>query len=146
MILQKRNETTFYYANPTGEYDLILDENGYRTGEKRIRYGAPIKMRGNISPATGSVSIEQFGSVEAYDKVIVLSDPTTGITMNSVFWIDQMPAGDDEGLEPGESLEPSESLMPSGTEQEYIPYDYIIGHVSRSLNHMSVAVKAVDVK
>lgn len=141
----KRNETIFYFANPVS-VEPILDENGFRTGEKRITYTLPIKKSGNISPATGSVSIEQFGSVEAYDKVIVLCEPNLDVRPTSVFWIDQLPQDATEGLEPGDSLEPSEGLTPATGSDGNVPYDYIIGHVSRSKNSISITVKAVDVK
>lgn len=116
-----RNEREFYYANPIG-VEQVTDARGFRTGEKRIVYGEPVKCKGNISPATGSVSIEQFGSVEAYDKVIVMCEPDLPVTMNSVFWVD------DQNIN-----------------ETYTNYDYIIGHISRSLNSISIAIKAVDV-
>lgn len=116
-----RNERTFYYANPLG-VEPVLDEHGFRTGEKRIVYCEPVECKGNISPATGSVSIEQFGSVEAYDKVIVMCEPDLPVTMNSVFWVDDLEIN-----------------------ATYTNYDYIIGHISRSLNSISIAIKAVDV-
>lgn len=121
MRILVRNEREFYYSNPLGE-EIILDDYGNKTGEKRIVYSEPVKCRGNISPATGSVSIEQFGSVEAYDKVIVMCDPDLPVTMNSVFWIDDLDIN-----------------------ETYSNYDYIIGHISRSLNSISIAVKSVDV-
>lgn len=144
MRILRRNEVTFCYANPVG-VEKLRDTNGFYTGEKRVVYGAPITKRANISPATGSVSIEMFGSVEAYDKVIVLCEPDLDVTASSVFWIDQLPVDPTDGLEPGDSLEPSEALMPfDGTTGE-VPYDYIVGHISRSLTSISIAVKAVDV-
>ena len=142
MRIQRRNEQVFYYANPTG-VEQITDTNGHKTGERRVVYGDAVKARGNISPATGSVSIEQFGSVEAYDKVIVMCEPDIDINMNTVFWIDVMPDST-PALLPGEELFPSDDLYPA--EEIVEQYDYIIGHISRSLNSVSIAVKKVDVQ
>ena len=118
----KRNERTFYYANPLGA-EKVYDSDGFYTGEKQLRYGEPVQCRGNISPATGSVSIEMFGTVEAYDKVIVLCDPNLDVKMTSVFWIDED--------------EPNAACN---------NFDYIVGHISRSINSISIAVKKVDVR
>ena len=145
MRLLKRNERVFYYANPVG-IEKIRDDEGYLTGEKRVLYSEPIKLKGNIGPATGAVSIEQFGSVEAYDKVIVLCDPDLDVNMSSVFWIDQLPADPKYGLSPDAELEPSGSLTPADGSSGAVDYDYIIGHISRSLTSISIAVKAVDVR
>ena len=118
----KRNEQRFYYAN-LNRIEKVLDENGLYTGEKRAVYDDPVECYGNISPATGSVSIEMFGAVEAYDKVIVICDPDMNVSMTTVFWIDDSPVSEDHD-----------------------DYDYIVGHVSRSLNSIAIAVKAVDVR
>ena len=118
----KRNEQTFYYANPTGE-ERVIDSDGYYTGEKSIVYGTPVECHGNISSAIGSVSIEMFGTVEAYDKTLVLCDPDLDVNMTSVFWIDSLEIAEDRKN-----------------------FDYIVGHISRSLNSISIAVKKVDVR
>ena len=142
MRIQKRNEVVFYYANPL-RHDHIRNADGLMTGEKQIVYSDPVCKKGNISPATGSVSIEYFGTVEAYDKVIALCEPDVDINMTSVFWIDMMPDGS-PGLQPVDDLHPADTVFPA--DQVTRSYDYIVGRISRSLNTVLIAVKKVDTR
>ena len=118
----KRNEQSFWYANLADD-EPIRDENGLRTGESRLTYAEPVLCRGNIAPATGTVSIEQFGTVEAYDRVIVLCDPDLPIASTAVFWLN------------GEEPLPDRSN-----------FDHIVGRIGRSLNSITILVKEVDVQ
>lgn len=114
----KRNKVKFYYA-PFLERQR--SEKGY--GFRSI-YGEAVAEMGNISPATGNTSVEQFGNNVDYDKVIVLDDPNTPIDENSILFLD---------------IEPQKN-----TDGDYI-YDYVVKKVARSLNSTSIAVSKVSV-
>ena len=111
----KRNQRVFYYA-PFIRED---PENNYRPV-----YGEPVEIRGNISPGTGSTSVEQFGTNIEYDKVIVLDDVNCPIDESSLLFLD---------------LEPSKNTL-----GDYV-YDYIVKKVAPSLNSVSIAISRVKV-
>ena len=112
----KRNKRSFYYALYTGKERF---NHTYRP-----LYGDAIRLTGNISPANGVTSVEQFGNNVDYDKVIVLDDPHCPITENSVLFIDVDPERNSDG--------------------DYL-YDYIVRKVARSLNSVSIAISKVVV-
>lgn len=111
----KRNQRVFYYA-PFIRED---PENDYRPV-----YGEPVEMRGNISPGTGSTSVEQFGTNIEYDKVIVLDEPDCSIDESSILFLDLEPRTNAHG--------------------DYV-YDYIVKKVAPSLNSVSIAISKVKV-
>ena len=112
----QRNKTPFYYA-PFVSRERV--GNGYKPV-----YGDPVAMRGNISPATGSTSVEQFGNNVEYDKVIVIDDPNCPIDENSILFVEVEPTTNASG--------------------DYV-YDYIVKRVARSLNSVSIAISKVKV-
>lgn len=117
----KRNETAFYYMLYLGT-ENITDSLGYETGEKSVRYGNAELMFANVSPATGQSTVEQFGSLDRYDKVIVTDDLLCPIDENTVLFIDIPPTYDSNGNP---------------------LYDYIVRRVAKSLNSISIAVSKV---
>lgn len=60
-------------------------------------YGDPIMTRGNISPGKGEVVYQMFGLDDMYDRVIGPLPINTPISEDSVLWIDNVPALDDNG-------------------------------------------------
>lgn len=112
----ERNKRTFYYALFS---ERVREGNGYRSV-----YSEPVALRGNISPATGSAHVEQFGNNVVYDKVIVLDNPDCPIDENSILFIEVEPELNAVG--------------------DYV-YDYIVKKVARSLNSVSIAISKVKV-
>ena len=140
-----RNKRPFWFCL-FDEKIPIVDEYGNETGESIIRYGTPIKMSANISPASGYAQTEQFGNLDNYDKVIVTDWMDCPIDENSVLFIEK-------DVEYGEAITidytPSETVL---GEDEVIPvivevplYNYTVRRVAKSLNHISIAVRKVDV-
>lgn len=116
------NKRPFWYALYSGTVDVY--EDGYKTGEKVVSYAAPVKCYGNISPASGSSVVEQFGTNERYDKVIVLdTDAAPQIDEHTVLCVD---------------IEPSYS-------GGQLVYDYVVKKVAKSLNHVSIAISKVAI-
>ena len=66
----QRNKRDVWYALYLGEQDAI-DADGNYTGETEVVYDKPVKIRANVSPATGQANIEMFGNFTDYDRVVV---------------------------------------------------------------------------
>lgn len=123
MKAMERNKRTFWYCL----YDRkepIIDEDGNETGEEQIVYKPAQSLRANISAASGSSQVEQFGNLAGYDKVIVLDDTSCLIDENAVLFIDKEPEYDDDGKP---------------------LYDYRVKRVAKSLNSVSIAATKVSV-
>lgn len=123
MKVMERNKRTFWYCL----YDRkepIIDEDGNETGEEQIVYKPAQSIRANISAASGSSQVEQFGNLAGYDKVIVLDDTSCLIDENTVLFIDKEPEHDDDGKP---------------------LYDFMVKRVAKSLNSVSIAATKVSV-
>lgn len=123
MKTMKRNQVPFWYLLYDRE-EYFKDEYGNESGELTIFYKPAVKMEANVSAATGSAQVEQFGNFAGYDKVIVTDDLSCPIDENSVLFIDKEP----EYAKDGTPL-----------------YDYIVKRVAKSLNSISYAVSKVSV-
>lgn len=97
---------------------------GKRIGREQGALSERVAFEANVSAATGSAQVEQFGNYAGYDKVIVTDDITCPIDENTVLFIDKEP----EYSEDGTPL-----------------YDYIVKRVARSLNSVAYAVSKVSV-
>ena len=118
-----RNKSPFWYLL----YDRKVsakDEYGNETGEGIVFYKSAVAMSANISAATGSAQVEQFGNFAGYDKVIVTDDRSCPIDENTVLFIDKKPQYDEDGKP---------------------LYDYMVRRVAKSLNSISYAVSKVTV-
>ena len=119
----KRNQVSLWYLL----YDHkgpVKDEDGNETGESQVFYKTAVQMCANVSAATGTAQVEQFGNLAGYDKVIVTDDLTCPIDENTVLFLDKEPEYDDDGLP---------------------LYDYLVKRVAKSLNSISYAVSKVSV-
>lgn len=129
-----RNKIALWYAPYIGKNE-ILDEDGHRTGQYAIEYGAPVRIKANVSAARGAAGTEQFGEDLSYDKVIVCENPRLGIDEYSVLWVDTVPKCDKHG-----------KLVVDESGNELTPYDYIVTRVARSINSVSIAISKVNVR
>lgn len=123
MKVMERNKRTFWYCLYDSK-EPIIDEDGNETGEEQIVYKPVQSLRANISAASGSSQVEQFGNLAGYDKVIVLDDTSCPIDENTVLFIDKEPEYDDDGKP---------------------LYDYMVKRVAKSLNSVSIAATKVSV-
>lgn len=123
MRCMARNKRQFHYCLFKGVAPVVDDE-GYETGDKLRSYAPPVTMRANISAASGTAQVEQFGQFISYDKVIVTDDMTCPIDEHSVLFIDKAPEFDSDGTP---------------------LYDYVVKRVAKSLNSISIAVSKVSV-
>ena len=86
MLSQDINKRQFHYCLFQGSEDLE-DINGYKTGEKRLVYAAPVAMSANVSEAKGRSEAEQFGTDLKYDKVILTCEMDCPIDEETILWI-----------------------------------------------------------
>jgi hypothetical protein len=123
MKVMERNKSPFWYLLYERK-SLILDDDGNETGESKVSYKAAVSMRANVSAASGSAQVEQFGSFVSYDKVIITDELSCPIDENTVLFIDKEPVYADDGTP---------------------LYDYVVKRVAKSLNSISYAVSKVTV-
>lgn len=123
MKLLLRNLSTVYYCLYKGR-EPLRDESGCETGESRMVYCRPRRLRCSVSPAAGSAQAHLFGNLTAYDKVLVTDDLHCPIDENTVLFVDKRPAFAEDGTPLG---------------------DYRVRRTARSLNFLSCAVSKVDV-
>lgn len=118
------NKRTFYYCLYSTK-TKILDTDGNFTGDYTTGYSEAVEAKGNISAATGSADLEQFGTGIEYDKVIVLQGTNWAIDEHTVLFIDIEPSYADK-------------------KQTQPNYNYIVTRVAKSLNHTTLAIKRVE--
>lgn len=116
----KRNKQVFYSAHFVDK-EMITETDEYgnvsETGEWRITRTWPVKHYGNISPAKGVNTTQDFGINIDYDLVIVMDNIDCPFTESDVFWID--------------------------VEPETENYNYVATRIAKSINSFSIAVKRV---
>lgn len=119
-----RNKRPFIYCLYDEAGTPLYDEYGNETGEIKVGYSEPVTAYGNISPATGQSLTEMFGSLDSYDKVIVMDDVNTPINTETVLFV-------------GKEYEENAEGMPV--------YNYTVRRVARSLNFVAIAIAEVKV-
>lgn len=123
MKLLKRNTRTVQFCNYSGK-QYVVDDEGYKTGEYTTAYTTPRELVCNISPASGIVQSEIFGTLDGYNRVLITDDMTITVDENTVFCVDVEPKYNNGSVN----------------------YDYIVKRVARSLNNISILLAKVDVK
>lgn len=118
----QRNKRNVWYALYLGENEEQSADENY-TGEMNIYYSEPVRIRANVSPATGQNDLEPFGDIADYDKIVVTDEVDIPIDENSILWIDTAP------------------VVGHGIDG----YNYTVNRVARSFNSVSIAVRKVDV-
>ena len=116
MRLMHRNLQTVYYALWEGKTPVMSD--GYETGEYTDSYSYPTELKCNVSPERSYDIQEMFGPMTPYERVLITTDMDCPVDETSVFWIDAPTTG---------------------------PYNYVVRRVAKSLNHLSITVRKVDV-
>ena len=135
------NKRGFWFCNYVGKEE-IHDINGNYSGEYVLIYEGPVRMEANISPAAGSSSVEQFGNLDNYDKVIVTDDINCPIDENTVLFVDKAPETteiityEEDPEEPGTYIEAAMAVP---------LYDYTVRRIAKSLNSVSIAIQKVSV-
>ena len=141
MRLMKRNLKPVYYCLYLGQKSK-LDADGYETGETEIIYGDPTLQMCNVSPATGAIQMELFGSIEDYDKILITDNMDCPIDENTVLYVDESPVRVLR-LKLQFPVSPFGNVLAMSTIQN--PYEYVVRRVSKSLHHINYAISKVKV-
>ena len=83
----RRNQQPVFFKLYEGEEEII-DEYGNATGSYIPIYGSLKSTMLCVSPNKGNSEVEQFGSLEDYDRTITTADTSCQIDENTVLWVD----------------------------------------------------------
>lgn len=122
MVSLAENRQTVYYAELLG-YTDVLDDDGYKTGEKEKSYSEPQPFLIYVSPSRGDAAWMPFGISHEYTNVMSTCDRDCPITETSVLWIGKSPR-DGEG--------------------NVTDFNYTVERRAEGLNSILYAIKRVD--
>ena len=139
MHVLDRNKEDLYYANPTG-WAYVTDLNGFKTGEKLISYGKPVKTRMSMASSSGAnnlgsqgmAEVEPYGLQTGYTHRAVTHDLSCTMYEESHVWY---------------KITPTRTVTKNGIEtEEAVPHNFVVVRRSPSLNHVTYYLKEVDVQ
>ena len=104
------------YAFYQGVTDVV-NEDGELTGEHEISYSEPVKALMNVSGGRGQANINLFGIGSSSMRTIVTEDLETPFSNETVFWVE--------------------------TDPDTEPFDYRVVNISRTVNHVVIAIDEV---
>ena len=139
MRILERNKQDMWYSNPTS-VAYAEDSNGFKTGEKTITYGTPVKTRMSMAISSGANNLGSQGiaTVEPYGLV-------TGYTHRAVTEDLNCPMGELSHVWFG--ILPTRSVTNNGVETEVaVPHNFVVVRKAKSLNHLIYYLKEVDVQ
>lgn len=132
MRVLSRNKQTIWFANPTG-FQYAEDDNGFKTGEKTIAYGTPIKAKMSMAISSGANNLGSQGIAEVEPYGIV-----TGYTHRAVT--------EDLNCAMGEESRVWYGIDPVDNESHAVPHNFEVVRKAKSLNHLIYYLKEVDVQ
>lgn len=146
MHVLERNKEYLWYANPTGE-EYVTDANGYKTGERKITYATPTKVKMSIAISSGAnnlgsqgmAELERYGIATGYTHRAVTDDMDCQMGEESLVWYKIEPT----------RIETRERII-NGQRQEVqtlipVPHNFKVVRKAQSLNHLIYYLKEVDV-
>lgn len=83
----RRNQQTVQFKRFISKTE-ILDDYGNPIGSFETVYGALEKADLCVSPNKGDTTVQQFGSLEDYDRSMTTADTACGIDENAILWLD----------------------------------------------------------
>lgn len=113
-----RNQQPVFYKLQEGEEEIV-DEYGNPTGSFIPIYSPLKSAMLCVSPNKGNSEVQQFGSLEDYDRTMTTANTNVDIDENSVLWVD---GADTEG-----------------------PYNYIVKRRAPWKNSIQFAIQQVKV-
>ena len=146
MHVLERNKEYLWYANPTGE-TYSTDANGYKTGERKITYATPAKVKMSMAISSGAnnlgsqgmAELERYGIATGYTHRAVTDDMDCPMGEESLVWYKIEPT----------RIETRERII-NGQRQEVqtlipVPHNFKVVRKAQSLNHLIYYLKEVDV-
>lgn len=82
-----RNQQPVFFKLYEGEEEIV-DEYGNPTGSFLPVYSSLKSAMLCVSPNKGNSEVQQFGSLEDYDRTMTTADTNIKIDENSVLWVD----------------------------------------------------------
>ena len=82
-----RNQQPVFFKLYEGEEEIV-DEYGNPTGSFLPVYSSLKSTMLCVSPNKGNSEVQQFGSLEDYDRTMTTADTKVAIDENSVLWVD----------------------------------------------------------
>ena len=82
-----RNQQRVFFKLYEGEEEIV-DEYGNQTCSFLPVYGPLRSAMLCVSPNRGNSEVQQFGSLEDYDRTMTTADTKVAIDENSVLWVD----------------------------------------------------------
>ena len=139
MMTMAINERPIWYAL-YDRSETITDAYGNEV-DTRVVYKTPVKMFANVSEATGNSRVQPFGNLPDYDRVIVTDWMECPIDEDTVLCVDCEPSY----TPPSASSSTVTTASTPGDETSScdLIYDYVVRRVSRSLNHVAIAIAKV---
>lgn len=133
MRILERNKQDLWYSNPTA-VAYATDSNGFKTGEKNITYGTPVKTRMSMAISSGAnnlgsqgiATVEPYGLVTGYTHRAVTEDLNCPMGELSHVWF---------GILPTKTVHDQEVA---------VPHNFVVVRKAKSLNHMIYYLKEVD--
>ena len=113
------NKQPMWYALCTGKSEVI-DEYGNHTGVYEMTYSEPVYYPVNMSESRNIVNFEAFGITADYDRTFVTSDLSCPIKEDTIIWF--------------------------GADPATAPHNYVVHRIANSLNSITIAIRAVDVR
>lgn len=137
-----RNKEYLWYANPTGE-QYVTDANGYKTGERKITYATPTKVKMSMAISSGAnnlgsqgmAELERYGIATGYTHRAVTDDMDCPMGEESLVWYKIEPTRTVEETVDGQTVE---TEVP-------VPHNFKVVRKAQSLNHLIYYLKEVDV-
>lgn len=82
-----RNQQPVFFKLYEGEEEIV-DEYGNPTGSFLPVYSSLKSAMLCVSPNKGNSEVQQFGSLEDYDRTMTTADTKNAIDENAVLWVD----------------------------------------------------------
>lgn len=148
MVSLAENRQTVWYSELISVVD-VLDEDGYKTGEKEKTYSEPKPFLIYVSPARGDATWMPFGISHSYTNVMSTCDLDCPIEETSVLWIGIAPEPlSNVAVNDGAALvTPKGTLIrvpDTGEDAKYTPHNYTVERKAVGLNSILYAIKRVD--
>ena len=158
MHVLERNKETIWFSNPSG-IEMVVDDDGLKTGEKKTTYGTPVKARMSIAISSGAnnlgsqgmAELDRYGITTGYTHRAVTEDLTCTMNEESIVWYRISPTREEirtrtrtvTEIVNGEEVthrvtEEVSTLVPN-------PHNFKVVRKAISLNHLIFYLKEVDV-
>lgn len=86
MRLLERDKEPFWYANYHNR-TMLMDGNGFPTGEYSIGYGEPEQAYGTFSENKGAATAREFGTFIDYDYTIHMEETVCPFDEEAAIWL-----------------------------------------------------------